>query len=310
MIFRSDDGTLIYCESHRLPKARGAILIVHGMGEHSGRYSKLVKECNKLGLVAHLMDLRGHGRSQGIRGHFTDIEEHHRDIEAWMDHLVQKRELNGDLPLFLFGHSLGGLIAATFAAQYKEKPLYPALKGMILSSPAFGLRANLIQALEGKIAKRLPSFLRNLQVPTGIRAEDLSHDKEAVLKYKNDPLVHPWITPAAYLAINRAIRKLPKLIPQLGIQTLFLLSGKDKVVHFPSAEALAQKLAVAHSGMIEVKVFHSFFHEPFHEAKKERAYLEFKKWVLQCLSPRKAISSKKSSSKSSGKKATERANLH
>ncbi len=310
MIFRSDDGTLIFCESHRVAKPRGSILFVHGMGEHCGRYAGLVKVANKLGLDAHLLDLRGHGRSQGTRGHFTDMAEHHRDLDCWLDHLVAKKELNGSLPCFLFGHSLGGLITATYAAQYSTKPLYPEISGLVFSAPAFGLRPNILQMVEGELAKRLPPFLRNLQVPTGIRAEDLSHDKEEVRKYRNDPLVHGWITPAAYLAIEKAIRSLPKLMPKLAKPALFLLSGKDKVVHFPASEAYAKKLAVAHPGNVEVKVFHSFFHEPFHEAKRERAYLELKKWVLLCLSPRKATSSKKSSSKSSGRGATARATLH
>lgn len=310
MIFRSDDGTLIYCESYRLEKPRGTMLIVHGMGEHSGRYEEVVKVCRKLGLDTHVMDLRGHGRSQGTRGHFTDMAELHRDIDCWLDHLVGKKEINAELPCFLLGHSLGGLITATYAAQYSSKPLYPEFSGLVFSAPAFGLKPSLTQALEANIAKRLPSFLKSLQVPTGISADDLSHDKEEVHKYLNDPLVHSWITPAAYLAIEKAIRTLPKLMPQLNKKTLFLLSGKDKVVNFPAAEAYARKLSVAHPGNVEVKVFHGFFHEPFHEARKERAFLELKKWVLQCLSPRKATSSKKSSSKSSGRGAIARATLH
>lgn len=310
MIFRSDDGTLIYCESHRVANARGALLVVHGLGEHCGRYMELVKTCQKLRLDVHLMDLRGHGRSQGTRGHFTEIEEHHRDMDAWIDHLIATGELTAELPAFLLGHSLGGLVAVTYSARYVKKPLYPELKGLILSSPALGLRPNLVQMVEGSIAKRIPTFLRSIQVPTGIEAEQLSHDKEEVKKYKEDPLVHSWITPAAYVAIERAISKLPKILPQLDRKTLFLLSGKDKVVHFPASEAFARKLAVAHPGHVEVKVFHGFYHEPFHETRRERAFLELRKWVLECLLPGKKRNSKKGSSKSSGKGVTERATLH
>jgi alpha-beta hydrolase superfamily lysophospholipase len=123
-----------------------------------------------------------------------------------------------------------------------------------------------------------------------------------VERYANDPLVHGWITPAAFNAIERAIDTLPRLIPHLSLPMLFLLSGKDKVVDTKAAQAFASKLTVAHPHRVEVKLFHGFFHEPMHEARKERVFLEIKKWILQCLIP--ASPQKKSgSSRSSAKEA-------
>lgn len=305
MIVRSEDGTLIFCESFRSPKARGALLVVHGIGEHSGRYSELVEQARKLHLNVHLFDLRGHGRSQGIRGHFTSLSELHQDMDAWISHLVDAGELDGDLPCFMLGHSLGGLVALTFVPKYIRKPLYPEIVGLCLSAPALGLKWNPLRTLEASLAKRLPSFLRSIHIPTGLPPSALSHDKEEVRLYEEDPLVHGWITPAAFLAIEKGISSLPKIVSKLDLSLLFLLSGKDKVVNTAAAEAFAKKLAVARPGKIEVRVFHTFFHEPFHETKRERAFLEFKKWILKCLTP-----SKKNSSKSFAKEATAKATLH
>lgn len=283
MIFRSSDGTLIFCESFCSPKARASLLVVHGLGEHSGRYDEFIKECRKLRLDVHCMDLRGHGRSQGIRGHFSSMEELHADIDEWISHLVSSNEIQVAIPLFIFGHSLGGLITATYVSKYVAKPLYPALSGMILSSPALGLHPSLLRIFEKYLAKNLPAFLRTMQVPSGIVPEQISHDSEEIEKYRNDPLVHGWITPAAYLSIERAIDDLPKLLPSLNLPTLFLISGKDEVVDPEASQAFAERLLVAHAGKVEIKKFHSFFHEAFHETKRDRAYLELKKWVLRNL---------------------------
>lgn len=305
MIVRSRDGTLIFGESFRSARARGALLVVHGLGEHSGRYDELVEHALKLRLDVFVMDLRGHGRSTGTRGHFTDLSQHHEDLDAWIAHLVATGELSDKLPCVLLGHSLGGLIALTYAAKYVPQPLAPEISGLVLSCPLLGLRLNPLKLVEAQVARKIPSFLGSLQVPNGVKASDLSHDKDEVERYLNDPLVHKWITPAAYLAIEQGLGTLHKLHSQLGMPTLFLLSGKDRVVDVAASTAFAEKLGIAHPGKVEVKLFHSFFHEPFHELRRERAFLELKKWILQCIlknpSPGPA---KKGSSKSSGRGAT------
>jgi alpha-beta hydrolase superfamily lysophospholipase len=269
--------------------------VVHGLGEHSGRYEELVEQLLNLQVNVHVMDLRGHGRSKGVRGHFADLGEHHFDLDAWISHLVAKGELTDELPCFLLGHSLGGLIALTYAARYVANPPAPAFSGLILSNPCLGLKWTPKRLIEAQLARKVPGFLQTFQVPNGIDPAWLTHDLEEVLRYKEDPLVHGWITPAAFTAIEEGIASLPKVHAQLGLPTLFLLSGKDKVVETEAAQRFAHKLSVAHPGKVEVKLFHSFFHEPFHERKRERAFLELKKWILQCLKrPAKPVSSKSS----------------
>ncbi|MGZ3650244.1 MAG: alpha/beta hydrolase [Bdellovibrionota bacterium] len=303
MIVRSNDGTLLFGQSFRCAqRARGALLVVHGLGEHGGRYEDLVEQALQLRFDVHVMDLRGHGRSKGTRGHFTDLGEHHADLDAWIAHLVSSGELSDKIPCVLLGHSLGGLIALTYAARYVAQPPAPLLSGLILSNPCLGLRWNPMLMVEAQLARKVPGFLNSLQVPNGIDPQSLSHDASEIERYLDDPLVHKWITPAAFNAIERGIASLPKLYPQLGMPTLFMLSGKDKVVDTSAAQHFAEKLGVAHPGKVEVKLFHSFFHEPFHELKKERAFLELKKWILQCVIP--PSPAKAASSKYSGKGAT------
>jgi alpha-beta hydrolase superfamily lysophospholipase len=309
MIVRSSDGTLLFTQSYKCAtRARGALLVVHGLGEHSGRYEELVEHSLQLRFDVHLLDLRGHGRSKGTRGHFTDLSEHHADLDAWIAHLVSAGQLSDKIPCTLLGHSLGGLIALTYAAKFTAKPPAPALSGLVLSNPCLGLRWNPLLMVEARIARKVPGFLNSIQIPNGIDPNNLSHDADEVERYLDDPLVHRWITPAAFNAIERGIASLPKLYPQLGMPTLFMLSGKDRVVDTTAAETFAEKLGIAHPGKVEVKLFHSFFHEPFHELKKERAFLELKKWMLQCMNP--PSRAKAASSKFSAKEVTEKGTSH
>jgi alpha-beta hydrolase superfamily lysophospholipase len=309
MIVQSNDGTLIFGESFRCAgSARGAVLVVHGMGEHGGRYDELVEQLLASRLDVHVMDLRGHGRSKGTRGHFEDLAEHHADLDAWVNHLVTTGALSDKKPAVLLGHSLGGLIALTYAARYVAQPPAPVISGLVLSNPCLGLKWNPLLMVEAQLARKVPGFLGNIQVPNGIDPKNLSHDSEEIDRYLDDPLVHRWITPAAFNAIERGIATLPRLYAQLGMPTLFLLSGKDKVVDTSAAQSFADKLAIAHPGKVEVKLFHSFFHEPFHELRKERAFLELKKWILQSVLPQSRA--KPASSKSSGRGATAKERSH
>jgi alpha-beta hydrolase superfamily lysophospholipase len=306
MIVRSSDGASIFFECFRARNARGALLVIHGLGEHCGRYDEVVEEARRLRLDVHLIDLRGHGRSSGTRGHFTSFEEIHQDIDAWLKHLVEAGELKASLPCFLLGHSFGGLVALTFAARYVPGPLYPHFTGLILSSPLMGVKWNPARALEAQIARRTPKFLQSLQIPTGIKFTDLTHDKAEVARCQADPLMHQWITPGGFNAMERAMASLPKLVAQLNLPMLFLVSGQDKIVNPLSTLGFAKKCSVAHPGKVEVRVFHNFYHEPFHELKKDRAFLELKKWILRCL-PRNTTPISSSSSKSSVSAATGKA---
>lgn len=307
MIVQSSDGTLIFGESFRANRARGALLVVHGLGEHGGRYAELVEQALELRFDVHVMDLRGHGRSKGTRGHFNDLAEHHADLDAWIGHLVATGELTDKVPALLLGHSLGGLIAVTYAARYVAQPPAPVLSGLILSNPCLGLRWNPLLAVEAQIARKVPGFLGSIHVPNGIDLENLTHDRDELRLYRDDPLVHGWITPAAFNAIERGIASLPSLYPNLDLPTLFLLSGKDKVVNGAAARSFADKLGIAHPGKVEVKLFHSFFHEPFHELRRERAFLELKKWILSCVIPKSKSPAKRALSRFSANGATAKA---
>ncbi|MCO5143959.1 MAG: lysophospholipase [Oligoflexia bacterium] len=309
MIFQSHDGAMIFHDKKIIAKnkKKASILIIHGLGEHSGRYQALAKHFNKLGIDVFSFDLRGHGRSQGTRGHFESISQLSDDVQCYVQHLLDIKDLEAGEPLYVLGHSLGGLVATYFVANFKREKKNPTLEGLILSAPAFGLGNSPLRKIQSGLAKQVPSFFQAIQIPTGIQSKQLTHDHKEQKKYDADPLVHGWISPSAYSAMEKAIADLYSLIPSLDIPTLFMLCGRDSVVDTNAAENFFQRLQIAHSEKISKIVFSNFYHEPFHELNRKRAVGELTKWIAKQLGMPTTKRLKQGSFKLSKKKAIEKA---
>ncbi len=307
MIFKGSDGALLYGESHFTAKPLGAMLVVHGLGEHLGRYPHLVRWGLDLGLHVHLMDLRGHGRSQGIRGHASDFSLLASDLENFVEHLEAAGDLKREQPCYLFAHSLGGLIVLDFLAKSGIHGFHTRINGAILSSPALGIRPGVLNSMQATLAEAIPVFLRALQFPSGILPDMLTHDALEIEKYKADPLVHQWITPALFLGMVAAMNRANEFIKEIDLPVLFLLAGRDRVVDTDTAENFATKLGAARPDKIRVRRFHSFYHEVINEKRKDLAFREMKQWILSRLRKKKRAATRKGSSGSSGKRATGKA---
>ena len=152
--------------------SKGSVILVHGLGEHSKRYEKLIQMLNKKGYAVHVFDWPGHGKSTGKKGR-TTIEEGINIIDA----IVNKNKVKP----FLFGHSMGGLTAIRCIELFPEK-----IKGIVLSAPelAFDERisSNLI-----KLSEILSHILPTITVNNRIIPEELSRNEESVKKYLKDP---------------------------------------------------------------------------------------------------------------------------
>jgi alpha-beta hydrolase superfamily lysophospholipase len=164
---------------------RGAVCLVHGLGEHGGRYERLAAALTGAGYSLMAADLRGHGRSEGRRGHIGSYEHLMEDIEL----LLEETELaSPGAPLFLFGQSMGGNLVINFALRRR-----PALAGVIASSPMLRT-AFAPPGWKTFLGKRLRGFLPALPLGNEIRADDLSRDLSVVDAYRRDPLNHDRLT--------------------------------------------------------------------------------------------------------------------
>ncbi len=182
----STDGLELFAQSwepEQEPKA--VVALVHGLGEHSGRYAHVGQALTEAGFALAGFDLRGHGKSGGPRGHIPSFDAFMDDIEEFHKQLNERFI---ELPRFLYGHSLGGILVLNYILRRK-----PDFKGVI--STGAGLRTSL-EEQTGKIvmARVLGTLLPNATIPSGLNPHDISRDQEVVQTYIDDPLVHDRMT--------------------------------------------------------------------------------------------------------------------
>lgn len=268
------DGTRLHLRrwpSAQLP-VRGMVQIVHGLGEHTGRYNELALALNAAGWDVAGHDLRGHGRSGGPRGGVPGDSALLQDLGAVVDHL------RGAGRHVLFGHSLGGLIAARFVAEslMSTAPRWARdVDALVLSSPALDLglsapRRWLLAAL-GRVLPRLP-------LPNGLKPEWLSRDAAVVAAYRADPLVHSRVTPRLVHFMLQAEQRVLRRAPRWRTPTLLLWAGADRCVRPAGSAAFAQ---AAPPGVVQAQVFEALAHEIFNEPERDAVLARLTQWLAR-----------------------------
>lgn len=243
---------------------RGSIVLMHGLGEHCGRYAHVARFLNECGYSVRAYDHRGHGRSGGARGDVPDSEALLRDAKVVIDDLSAKLQA----PPLLLGHSLGGLIAA----HYATRGISP-LRGLILSSPALRIRLSGAQKF---LLKILSAVAPGFGTPNGLDSGYLSHDKAVVDAYDGDPLVHPKITARLLNGMLDAIEYSQSHAPALQVRTLLLVSGDDHLVDASGSERFYAQLA---PGVGTMHRYPALYHEIFNEIESRPVYDDLRTWL-------------------------------
>jgi len=282
---RTRDGMALVRRDWPSADARGTIVIVHGLGEHIGRYAHVAARLNagRWSVVGY--DQRGHGASPGKRGRLAAGDDLLADLAAVVE---QVRNENGG-PLVLLGHSLGGLVVARFVAGALESPR-PAwqrdVDALVLSSPALdigmtGARRALLATLE--------ALTPNVGIGNGLDASGISRDPAVVAAYRADPLVHDRMAPRLVRFLADAGPAVLALAPRWQVPTLLLYAGSDRLVVPAGSAAFA---AAAPAGTVTTRPFASLFHEIFNEPEQDEvlgvlsAWLDTLKLSLPTRSPR------------------------
>lgn len=261
------DGTPLFVVDYMLDQPAGhrrGVLLMHGLGEHSGRYAHVVRFFNQAGWSVRRYDHRGHGRSGGAAGDVPDAEALLRDAKIVLDDFA--RQL--DAPPLLFGHSMGGLFAARFATA----GLSP-LSALVLSSPALALRLSGVQKL---LLKILGLLAPGLALPNGLETRYLSHDPATISAYENDPLVHPKISARLLNSMLDAARFCHAHAAALTIPTLILAAGDDHLVDPAGSKAF---FAALNSGVGTMHVYHALYHEIFNELDAAPVFDDLRLWL-------------------------------
>ena len=250
-------------------RPRALLALIHGLGEHTGRYIHVGKTLTDAGFALVGFDLRGHGRSGGARGHFPALNAVMQDIRQFFKFLVQRYP---DLPHFLYGHSLGGLLSLAYALQYPA-----GLNGVIVTGA--GLRSPL-QEQKGKIAmvNVLGSLLPAITVPSGLDATTISRDADVVKKYINDPIVHDktslGLGKTAIKAIEFCFAHASEFKPPL----LIMHGAADKLT-YPSGSEDFAKLASENNRDVTLKLWDGLFHEIHNEPEKAEVFKVMIDWL-------------------------------
>ncbi len=269
--FEGNNGINFYIRGWDLTNNRPKALItlVHGLGEHTGRYLHVGKSMTDAGYALVGFDLRGHGKSGGARGHFPSLNAVIQDMRQFSKFLVQRYP---DIPHFLYGHSLGGLLSLVYALQYPA-----GLNGVIITGTA--LRSSL-QEQKNKIAmvNLLGSLLPTITVPSGLDATTISRDADVVQKYINDPLVHDKVSlgwgKSALTAINQCFTHAKKFAPPL-----LIMHGSADKLNYPSGSEDFAKLASETNSDVTLKLWDGLYHEIHNEPEKAEVFKVMIEWL-------------------------------
>ena len=261
------DGTKLFYRQWPVHEAKGSILIVHGYAEHSGRYEHVAEFFNGLGLDVYAVDVRGHGNSDGKRGHVDRYGEYLNDVDAAWDVLAAE---SSPANRFLLGHSNGGLIA-----------LYHALhrggdyKGLIVTSPFLGV-ANRVPAFKAFVGRLASAVYPSLAIPIGLPPENLSHDVTVCRAYADDPLVFKTATARFFTEAEGAQDELEARAREIELPILVMQAGDDRVADPKKAKPLHDALGSADKTYIE---YPGMFHEILNETEKKKVFEDIRKWV-------------------------------
>lgn len=268
--FAGSGGIRLHYKCWEVTSPRGAVIIAHGLGEHSGRYEELSQDLNRAGLSTFALDHRGHGRSEGRRGHVRRFADYMHDLEKFRRRAVGAVGL--EVPVFFLGHSLGGLILIRYLQEY---PAVPAA-GAVLSAPLLGLAVD-VRRWKERLARFLSYTIPALPMSTRLPPEYLSHDRQVVEAYKRDPLVHDRITPRAYVEIEKGIDVALQKAPRLELPLLLLVPSNDKLVRPDLMQHFAS--AVGQRRRVKVETYPGFYHEVLNEKARSRVVADLLGWL-------------------------------
>ena len=266
--WKTPDGLSIFCQGWE-PEGvvpRAVVCLVHGIGEHGGRYCGVAEAFCREGMAFWVPDMRGHGLSEGIKGHLPSADTILRDIDQYVS---QARQRYPGVPAILYGHSLGGIFVLYYGLKKSE-----GISGIISSSP--GLRNALEkQPLKVAAATFLGYLLPRVQISSGLDGSAISRNRQEVHNYEADPLIHNKMTLGfgkVMLGVNRYTLenagefRLP----------LLLLHGKKDTIAFPSG---SEEIAASVGKGCRLVMWDEAFHELHNEPEKEEVLLTMTGWV-------------------------------
>jgi alpha-beta hydrolase superfamily lysophospholipase len=264
--WKNREGLRLFAAEWPVKNPKAVIALVHGQGEHIGRYAQLANWFNRHDVALLGFDQQGYGRSEGKRGHAKNLDVLLDDIGQLLE---ETRRRYPGVPLFLYGHSMGGGLVLNYVTRRD-----PLLAGLVATAPWIRLafEAPAFKVIAGKFLKK---FMPALTLPTGLAANFLSHDEAVVQAYKNDSLVHDQLSAAAGIALLDAAQWLDKYSGVFSIPVLLMHGGADKITSAAATKAFFGRVA----GEVSHREWSGLYHEIHNEPEKEEVFAFILAWM-------------------------------
>ncbi|HEX9135373.1 MAG TPA: alpha/beta hydrolase [Nitrospirota bacterium] len=261
------DGLRLFTQRYACVNPVAEIILVHGFGEHSGRYRALVEYLNAHAYAVTAYDHRGHGRSEGLKGHVQRFNHYVGDLELFVSRL---RTQGQSRRLFIVGHSMGGLIALCYAAAHPDR-----VDGMVISAPLLAVAAPIPPAklMIGRIAAR---WMPRLRLHNGLDPSSLSRSPEVASAYTSDPLVSFRVSARWFAETTIAMEEVMEAAPRIHLPMLILQGGEDRIASPGTTGQFVNHLG---SSDKEFGLYPGLYHELFNEPEKYEIYDRVSRWL-------------------------------
>jgi alpha-beta hydrolase superfamily lysophospholipase len=247
---------------------RGVVLLVHGLGEHAGRYQHVAERLNAWGYAVRGYDQCGHGESSGLPGSLPSDNRLLDDLADMVDSV--RARYGGKTPLIVLGHSMGGLVAGRFVSLGLRQ-----VDGLVMSSPALDAGMN---AFQRSLVSVLPRIAPNLRVGNGLNVNHISHDPAVVRAYREDRLVHDRISARLARFIATQGPATVAAAAAWKTPTLLMYAGADTLVNPQGSRNFA---SAAPPEVVQSVCFESLFHEIFNELDSTPVFGALRDWLNQ-----------------------------
>jgi alpha-beta hydrolase superfamily lysophospholipase len=265
--FSMPDGTQLYSRVYENEAAQGDILIVHGFGEHSGRYDALIAHLLGKGYSVTAYDQRGHGKSAGLYGHVDRFAQYEEDLDFMVSVVRAHSESK---KLFLVAHSMGGLVALRYLTKQPN-----TVTGAVISAPLVEI-ATKVPAHKRFIAKVSATLAPRMRMANEINPAVLSRDPEIGRAYAADPLVGKMVSTRWFAEALKAMDEVKRNAAQISLPVLVMHGTEDKLAN---VEATKNLFANIGSTDKRSKIYEGYYHELFNEPEKQEVFERVAHWL-------------------------------
>lgn len=258
---------------------RGVLALIHGLGEHSGRYCNVVKALTSAGYAVFAFDNQGHGRSEGQRGHIDHWQDYRSNTQAFLQ-LVRRQEPTA--PLFLMGHSLGGLIVLDYVLRDAQTSQFQALnvQGIVVSAPPIQPFNSTASSARIALARLLSGLLPRLTLRMGLDKSGLSRCQEVANQIADDPLVHSCVTLRWGTETLNTIQWVKAHIDQLQLPILLIHGEADPIIAPAGSRQIFQQIQTPDKTL---NLYPGSYHEPHNDLDAEVVVADLVNWLNGCL---------------------------